>query len=182
MYLTKISLLSTYGKLIQLHNKNHVYPSQETLLKLLWRHYHISINRRTLNYHLYDLVSEGFIKRIRRSHRNSYGQIEQLTTAVCLTIKGCRLLFKLGSSWALRHLKKLHHKFGFPEKRPQQHLPDPIVSGKPLSDVFKSDMTDPSYLKKYPHMRKLVESKYGKQPPPSPGTTHSGSTLDPDQK
>ncbi len=178
MYLTKISLLSTYGKLIQLHNKNHVYPSQETLLKLLRRHYHISISRRTLNYHLADLVSEGFIKRIRRSHRNAYGQIEQLTTAACLTIKGCRLLFKLGSSWALRHLKKLRDKFGFVVPPKPQPTPQVTISDKPSKDIFKTNMTDPAYLKKYPHMRTFVESKYGKQTAFPPDPAHPGSTED----
>ncbi len=182
MYLTKISLLSTYGKLIQLYNKNHVYPSQETLLKLLWRHYHISISRRTLNYHLSDLVSEGFIKRIRRSHRNAHGQIEQLTSAVCLTIKGCRLLFKLGSSWALRHLKKLRDKFGFVTTPQPQPIPQPPLPIKRTGDPYKTSMTDPAYLKKYPYMRGIVESKYGKQPTHSPYAARPGSTEDLKQK
>jgi hypothetical protein len=182
MNITKIAVLNTYGKLIELSNKNYVYPSQNTLLILLKKHYHIIIKRRSLCYHLADLRKDGLIKSIKRYDRAEAGTIIALSSAVCLTIKGCRLLFKFGSAWARKHIYKLRLKFGFPEKRPHEAKPGPMVSGKPLSDVFKADMTDPLYLKKYPHMRKLVESKYGKQLPPSPGSSLPGSTEDPKQK
>lgn len=184
MQLTKISLLSTYGKLIQRYSKNYVYPSQETLLKLLKQHYRTIISRRALNYHLADLRSSGLVRTIKRNCRDANGQIKQLTSATCLTIKGCQLLFKLGSSWALRHLKKLRIKFGFetethsplpasPYQNPRGKLPEKhtLPNGRVVKKVEPgeqrqwNDHTQPlldimqtdEYLDKYPKLRKSVE-------------------------
>ncbi len=164
MYITKISLLSTYGKLVQRHNKNYVYPSQETLLMLLKRHYRISISRRALNYHLSDLRKQGLIKTIKRTARTAQGQIEQLASATCLTIKGCRLLFKLGSSWALRHLKKLRDKY-LPSIEPPSHRSPQISIPRERPSWVRPGatsieiMSSPEYLEKYPKMRDYVEKK-----------------------
>lgn len=159
MYFTKISLLATYGKLIQLHNKNHVYPSQETLLKLLKQHYRIIINRRSLNYHLADLRAQGLIKSIKRNSRNAQGQFEQLTSATCLTIKGCKLLFKLGSAWALRHLKKLRIKFGWSAPLQPQPEPEPKTPTQYNATLLQDIVTSEEYLKKYPKMRGYAEER-----------------------
>ncbi len=182
MNITKIAVLTTFGKLIQLSTKNYVYPSQESLLKLLKQHYHISISRRALNYHLADLRTERLIKSIKRYLHGENGTIAALTSAVCLTAKGCRYLFKLGSEWARRHLKKLRHKFGWAAVAPREQLPDPITSGKTIKEIFNTNMTDPAYLKKYPHMRTIVESKYGPQERPPLENSKPRGPEDPEQK
>ncbi len=164
MNITKIAVLTTFGKLIQLSNKNYVFPSQETLLRLLKQHYHINIKRRTLCYHLADLRKERFIKSIKRYQHGEKGTITALSSAVCLTARGCRLLFKFGSDWARRHLGKILHKFGWRADQHREQLLERKGASKPIKDIFEAEIKDPSYLKKYPLMRKLVEAKYGPQP------------------
>jgi hypothetical protein len=68
-----------------------------------------------LNYHLADLRREGLIKTIRRIERRDDGTICLLSSATCLTIKGAHLLYKMGSSWALRHFNALRKKY-MPQK------------------------------------------------------------------
>lgn len=164
MHHTKTALLSTYANLIQRYQKNYCFPTQKTLLRLLKDHYSITICRSTLNYHLAGLRLSGYIKTIKRTTHTSAGYFQPLSSAVCLTLKACRLLFKLGSSWALGHLQKLRKKY-IPLKI--SPIPAPAQTSNhteiPLPGNYNMKMIEimskPEYLKKYPHMRKFVNHK-----------------------
>jgi len=111
MQLTKVATLVTISKVIQKHQKNWCYASQNTILNLLTLFHNIGIHRRMLNYHLADLREQGLIKTWRRTKRNEDGTICLLSSATCLTMKGALFLYKMGSSWALRHFKALKKKY-----------------------------------------------------------------------
>jgi hypothetical protein len=159
MYLTKVAILTTYGKLIQKHRKNYVYPSQASILELLSRYHSISISRRTLAYHLADLRVLGYIKSIRRHHRTIEGQIEQLSTAVCLTMSGCRLLWKLGSSFALFHLKKLSSRFAIHFTKAEQPAEPPKPPQKHTPGFLEKTAIEQGLLEKYPALAEYYKKK-----------------------
>jgi len=108
---TKVATLVTISKVIQKHSKNWCYASQNTILNLLSSFHNIGIHRRMLNYHLTDLRRAGLIKTWRRTKRNEDGTFCLLSSATCLTMKGALFLYKLGSSWALRHFNALKKKY-----------------------------------------------------------------------
>lgn len=111
MKATKYSLLVTIAKIIETHGGNYSYAGQTKYLELLEGKHEAKIGRRMLNYHMADLEADGLIKRVRRTHRNEDGTISLLTTAICITVKGCRMLAMKGVKWAWAHMKKLAKKY-----------------------------------------------------------------------
>lgn len=141
---TKLSTLVTISKVIQKHSKNWCYASQETILNLLTKFHNIGIKRRMLNYHLADLRGHGMIRTFGRTHRRDDGTICLLSSATCLTMKGALFLYKMGSSWALRHFKSLKKKYVPQEAAQPQDSgenPDP-VGQKPTAYNPKNPFLD----------------------------------------
>lgn len=79
-------------------NKGYVLVSQEKLIKLLRKHYDVSISLRTLNYHLRKLENEGFISRKQRHARDKNGHIKFATTLTTLKKNLYSAIFKIGHS------------------------------------------------------------------------------------
>lgn len=111
MRAAKYSLLICIQALLAKHNNNYATASQAKYLELLETIHGEHIGRRMLNYHLADLQREGLIERIKRTHRNADGTLCLMTSAICLTIKGCLYLVKKKVTWAVQHLNKLRKKY-----------------------------------------------------------------------
>lgn len=111
MKATKYSLLICIQKLLEIHGSNYAYAGQVKYCELLKEKHGAKIGLRMLNYHLRDLESGGLIKRIKRSRRNEDGTLTLQTTAICITIAGCRYLALKGVNWAWAQLKKLAKKY-----------------------------------------------------------------------
>lgn len=111
MQISKFSILRIIAFNVQKYGKNYCYMSQDKMLQILDTSYKININRRTLNYHLADLRSQGLILSIRRTHRNKDGTLHLLTTATCVTVKACRLLITFGYHFFRSILKRLTKKY-----------------------------------------------------------------------
>lgn len=141
---TKIATFVTISKVIQKHNTNWSYASQNTYLNLLLSHHNIHIHRRMLNYHLADLRAQGLIKTYRRTHRNDNGTICLLSSATCLTMKGALSLYKMGNLWALRHFKSLKKKYSpQPTSSPKETGKTPELIGKdPVKGIDKNPFLD----------------------------------------
>ena len=127
MQVTKYAVLCCITAVIKKYKGTYSYASQEVLLGLLEKYHGIKISTRQLNYHLKDLRKEGFIKSRKRCGRRENGTVHLMTSATCLTIKGCLLLMNKGYTWAASHLSRLrkfyipffqsqknHHKDGLP--------------------------------------------------------------------
>jgi len=112
MNTSKISVLVTCAGVIRKHKGNWSTASQNKILDLLKAFHNTAIKRRQLGYHLADLRKEGFIKTIKRHHRDPNGTIHPTSSATCLTMKGCHVLFRLGQTWAMRHFNKLRKAYG----------------------------------------------------------------------
>jgi len=141
---TKLSTLVTLAKVIEKHRKYWCYASQNTILNLLLLFHNTVIRRRMLNYHLADLRREGLIKTYGRTHRRADGTICLLSSATALTIKGSLLLYKMGSTWALRHMKSLKNKYLPREQPPAQdtgETPD-TLGKKPTTYPDKNPFLD----------------------------------------
>ena len=152
MQRTKISTLVTLGKIIAKYNTNYCYASQNTLLDLLEKFQNIKIERRMLNYHLADLRREGLIKTIRRNSRRDDGTFCLLSSATCLTIKGARLLYKMGSSWALRHFNSLRKKY----------MPQKAADSKSILEASEHKSTEPTASQlKNPYLDQESRRKMG---------------------
>jgi len=115
MNTSKISVLITCAGVIRKYEGNWSTASQKKILDLLKTFHNIKIQRRQLGYHLADLRTEGFIRTIKRHHRDRDGTIHPTSSATCLTIKGCLFLYRKGVAWALKHMKKLRDKYLPPE-------------------------------------------------------------------
>jgi len=111
MNTSKISVLITCAGVIRKYEGNWSTATQKKLLDLLKTYHDIKIHRRQLGYHLADLRTEGFIKTIKRHHRDRDGTIHPTSSATCLTIKGCLFLYRKGVEWALKHMNKLRDKY-----------------------------------------------------------------------
>jgi len=141
---TKVATFVTISKIIQKHNTNWSYASQNTYLNLLTLFHNIEIRRRMLNYHLADLRRQGLIKTWRRTKRNEDGTLCLLSSATCLTMKGALFLYKLGSLWALRHYKALKKKYApSPAPSPQKpgQTPGPPQENPP-KDINQNPFLD----------------------------------------
>lgn len=108
---SKTSLLVTVGSIIRKYEGNWCYAGQTRILELIKDIHGIDIKRRQLNYHLADLREGGLIRTIKRTRRNADGTITLLSSATCLTQKGCWRLIQLGVRWAISHLRKLKRKY-----------------------------------------------------------------------
>ena len=111
MNTSKISVLITCASVIHKYKGNWSTASQKKILELLRTFHDIKIQRRQLGYHLADLRSEDLIRTIKRHHRDPDGTIIPTSSATCLTMKGCRFLYRKGVAWALKHMKKLRDKY-----------------------------------------------------------------------
>ena len=125
MQLSKISTLCTVAHVIKSHNSFWSYTSQKKYLELLREYHEVDIGVRQLNYHLADLLREGLIERIKRTHREINGQIHRQTSAIAITMKGWLLLGKKGITWAYSWLNKLRKKY----------LPPPIAAGIQTTEI-----------------------------------------------
>ena len=138
MQLSKISTLCSIAHVIRAHNGFWSYTSQRKYLELLLEHHEVKIGIRQLNYHLADLLKEGLIERVKRTHREANGQIHRQTTAIAITMKGWLLLGKKGISWAFTWLNKLRKKY----------LPQPITAGISTTEATVSqELPSPDSLK-----------------------------------
>lgn len=111
MQITKFSILRAIAFNVQKYKKNYCYMSQSKILEVLKTIYDIDINKRSLNYHLADLRSEGFIISIKRTHRNNNGTLCLLSSATCLTQQACKLLVKFGYQYFRKVFQMLRSKY-----------------------------------------------------------------------
>jgi len=111
---TKYAILIVIAHVMWKHKSVWCYAAQAKMLELLSKYHKVEISRRQLNYHLRDLRDQGLIKSWKRHHRNEKGQIILLSSATCLTIKGCVYLVRKGVTKAVRHLKVLKERYGIP--------------------------------------------------------------------
>lgn len=112
MNTSKVAVLVTHASVIKKYKGNWSLASQQKVLDLLKKCHDIIIKRRQLGYHLADLRAEGFIKTIKRHRRDPDGTVCLLSSATCLTMKGCVFLYRLGQTWALKHLRNLRRTYG----------------------------------------------------------------------
>lgn len=152
---SKIAVLVTISKVIQKYQKYWCYASQNTILELLDQFHNVTIHRRMLNYHLADIREEGLIKTIGRTHRNDDGTICLLSSATCLTIKGALFLYRMGSAWALRHMKSLKEKY-----QPEQPKDLELRARGPADPQEKP----PRKISKNPFLDRTLREKMGLPP------------------
>lgn len=150
MQTSKVSLVVTISKVIQAHTRFWCYASQSTLLQLLEKYHNIKIKRRMLNYHLADLRSEGLIKTWKRNYRNDDGTLCLLSSATCLTLKGATFLYKLGSNWALRHIKSLKERYvpAQASKSPRREDPPGQTREDPTRKIDQNPFLDETLRRK----------------------------------
>jgi len=108
---TKYDVLITIQAIIKRYGPNWCYASRNKILELLHKYHDIKIGYRMLGYHLADLREVGFIKTYGRTHRRNDGTLCLLTSARCLTIRGCKYLLRRGVTWAKHHLNRLKLKY-----------------------------------------------------------------------
>ena len=88
-------ILEVFFYLCQHSGKDYCWPSQSKIIDILNTVHGISISRRTLNYHLKALETNGFIRRMRRIKRGPSGQINFNSTLYCLMNKAKKVLKNL---------------------------------------------------------------------------------------
>jgi len=102
-------ILEVFFYLCQQAKKDYCWPSQTGILRIMETVHGITISRRTLNYHLKGLESNGFIRRIRRIKRGTGGQISFNSTLYQILNKAKKVLkslFRLVSK-CKKHFKDL---------------------------------------------------------------------------
>ena len=124
MTTTKYDVLISLAFIIRKYKGFWCYASRQKLLDLLNQYHDVSIGYRQLGNHLKDLRDAGLIKSWKRNHRNDNGTLCLLTSARCLTIKGCKYLISRGVAWARNHMQRLKSKY-IPPKPEEQHTPPP---------------------------------------------------------
>jgi hypothetical protein len=137
MRTAKYDVLITTASIIQKSGGNWSYASRKATLELLEKIHNVKIKYRQLGNHLADLRAAGLIKSITRNHRKADGTLCLLTSARCLTIRGCKYLIRHGVEWARHQLEKLRLKYmppvpGRPSsvKLPTTEIQRPGKSGK----------------------------------------------------
>lgn len=160
MKTTKLAVLITHASIIKKYNGNWSYASQQTVLNLLKTCHDTVIKRRQLGYHLADLREEGLIKTIKRSKRNEDGTLCLLSSATCLTMKGCVFLYRLGLTWAMQHLNKLRNKY----------LP-PSNTHKKRETAERNQASSPLRPKNNPFLDPVFRQQVGLEPAPAYLTT-----------
>ena len=156
MRTTKYDVLITTAFIIQKSQGNWSYASRNATLKLLYTVHNISIKYRQLGNHLADLRDSGLIKSITRNHRKADGTLCLLTSARCLTLKGCKYLIRHGVTWAKHHLNKLKLKYIPPQPGKPASVKVPITDDQPPKKPGKTIFEDPEFRK-----------KHGIKPPPN---------------
>lgn len=81
------AVAETLGSVSSKYERAYCYPSQETILRLLYEHHDIDISRRTLNRVLRWLEDNLFFKRTRRHRAGPNGRILFATTMYTLKKK-----------------------------------------------------------------------------------------------
>jgi len=149
MRTTKYDVLITTAFIIQKSGGNWSYASRNSTLELLKKIHNIKIKYRQLGNHLADLRDAGLIKSWTRNHRMANGTLCLLTSARCLTIKGCKYLIRHGVTWAKHHLNKLKLKYIPPE--PGEPVPATLPAGKtqPPRKPGKNPFEDPEFRKEH---------------------------------
>ena len=130
MRTTKYDTLITTAFIIQKSRGNWSYASRNATLEILEKIHKIKIRYRQLGNHLADLREGGLIKSITRNHRRADGTLCLLTSARCLTIKGCKYLIRHGVTWARHHLNKLKLKYVPPEPGEPVSVKVPTTPGQ----------------------------------------------------
>ena len=156
MNTSKIAVLVTHAGIIRKHKGNWSTASQQTLLDLLATYHRIVIKRRQLGYHLADLRRERLIKTIKRHRRDPDGTVCLLSSATCLTIKGCVFLYRLGVAWALKHMNNLRDKYHPPKSSSHQR-----------ETAIKADSPEPSTQGDSPFMDQEFRRKQALGPIPA---------------
>lgn len=109
---TKYAILLTVFFVMRRYKSFWCYSTQMHMLELLEKYHRIKISRRQLNYHLHDLRTQGFLKTWKRHKRDGTGKICLVSSASCITLKGCYYLVRKGVSLAIFHMKQLRKRFG----------------------------------------------------------------------
>jgi len=130
MRTTKYDVLITTASIIQKSGGNWSYASRNSTLQLLQKIHNIKIRYRQLGNHLADLRDAGLIKSWTRNHRRADGTLCLLTSARCLTIKGCKYLLRHGVTWAKYQLNKLKLKYIPPEPGKPASVKVPTTPGE----------------------------------------------------
>ena len=81
-------------------SKAYAYPTQQSILSLMAKYYHVSISRRTLCRWMASLEDAGYIRRIRRIRRGLGGRPEYTSTLYILPAKARQLIRRLARSTA----------------------------------------------------------------------------------
>ncbi|MBI5970568.1 MAG: hypothetical protein HY884_05385 [Deltaproteobacteria bacterium] len=101
-------ILDTLRGLMEKYGKQYVFPSQQTLLKLLLENHQMDICLRTLNYRLAEMESLGLIKRIPRTIEATNGKRLYITTAYYLGGAACSAFLEKVTGAARRVLSVFH--------------------------------------------------------------------------
>lgn len=148
---TKYAILITIFMVMRKYKSFWCYASQMHMLELLEKYHKIVISRRQLNYHLHDLRAQGFIKTWKRHKRDEFGRIHLVSSASCISLKGCYYLVRKGVSLAIFHMKQLRKRFGlapikFTGKSEPEYSYPPGQNGYTNGSekiTFKEFLTDP---------------------------------------
>ena len=149
MRTTKYDVLIITASIIQKSTGNWSYASRQATLQLLKNIHNIEIKYRQLGNHLADLRDAGLIKSITRNHRKVDGTLCLLTSARCLTIKGCKYLIRHGVTWAKHHLNKLKLKYLPPEPGKPASVEIPAGTTQPPRKPGKNPFEDPEFRKEH---------------------------------
>jgi len=149
MRTTKYDVLIITASIIQKSRGNWSYASRNATLELLDKIHNIKIRYRQLGNHLADLRDAGLIKSWTRNHRMANGTLCLLTSARCLTIKGCKYLIRHGVTWAKHHLNKLKLKYIPPEPGKPASVKLPPTLGQTPINTGESPFEDPEFRKEH---------------------------------
>lgn len=145
MNTSKIAVLITQASIIKKYKGNWSFASQQTVLSLLKKCHDTVIKRRQLGYHLADLRREGLIKTIKRTRRDPDGTVCLLSSATCLTMKGCVFLYRLGQVWALKHLNNLRSKYHPTKPSPPKRETAIKAHAEPIEHQEDGRFLDPDF-------------------------------------
>lgn len=146
---TKYDVLITIQAILKRYQGNWCYASRQKTIQLLAKFHNVKIRYRMLGYHLADLRDAGLIKTYRRTHRRDDGTLCLLTSARCLTIKGCKYLLNRGVTWAQHHLNKLKLKYIPPQPgQPNNHLNHTVREEVP-EPSGESPFLDPGHRRRF---------------------------------
>ena len=123
---TAMALFATYAIVLRTSKSGWIYPGQAATQRLLAKHHAIKIAQRTIRYHNLNQTNQGLVRRKRRYKRRSDGTVYILTTALCYTIQGYKILLSLGYTWAKEKIAWLRQKYGNSLKPELNKQPVPV--------------------------------------------------------